>query len=198
MASAPKPAPAPEAAADQTNDTQAAGAAAPADSLEQNEQDRADEPRAGNPVHQYYVKDGGQSVGDIAEAVLGDNTPENRHHIWDWNRNQIASPEATVPGGNILRIASPEHASGGPPLHTLKNGALTDQELANATTTGDKPKADAAPANRALTRDMTPGRPGMPVGKHVPEGSSGSEAQARQDRREVEGAGAAGDDDFQA
>jgi hypothetical protein len=163
-------------------------------SLDAKEQDAADKSEVGHAIHQFYVKDGGQSVGDIAEEVLGGNTPENRHHIWDWNRNQVSSPEATVPGGNILRIVEPGKSSGGPTLNTLKASSLTDQDLQKANEVpGMAGTLDGPKVNRAVSRDMTPGK--GTAGSTVAPGSDGAEAQARQDARRQEG-GSAGDDGF--
>lgn len=166
-------------------------------SLEEREERVAKEPSRAHPIGQFFVKDGGQTVGEIAAQVMGSDTVENRHHLWDWNRNVLASPEARVPGGTILRIAEQGNASGGPALHELKNGALSNEDLRRSSPNigeGGQTEADEArqETNRAVTRDLTPGTAGNTQGANVPAGSSGAEAQARQDSDKPAGEGSEG------
>ena len=168
--------------------------------LAEKEDQRASKPEVGHQLHQFYVKTGGQTVGQVAEEVFGDNTPENRHHLWDWNRNVVPTPESTIPGGTIIRVAEPGNASGGPPLHHLTRDNITEGDLKGSSTTlgdGKSASVDQPKVNRAVSRDMSPGKSGGPD-RHIPEGSSGAVAQKVQDQRAAAGTkegGAAGEED---
>ena len=137
-------------------------------------------------MRKVHIRTGGP-LGSIAKELLGEDTPANRHHLWDWNRDILPSPEAVVPSGTDLTIAEPGFISGGPSLGELKRADLTSSDLAGASTVSnggkDVEKNKTSIGQRlARTGDATP-----PDGEDL--GNFGSEAtgaRLSQSRRERE------------
>ena len=138
-------------------------------------------------MHKVHVRTGGP-LGSIAKELLGEDTPENRHHLWDWNRDILPSPEATVPSGTDLTVAEPGFISGGPSLGELKRADLTHSDLKGASTVSNGGKSVEEGKSSIGQRLARTGDASVPEGEDLQNfGSEGTGARLSEGRRAREG-----------
>ena len=138
-------------------------------------------------MRRVHIRTGG-ALGGIAKELLGEDTPENRHHLWDWNRDILSSPEGVVPPGTDLTVAQPGYVSGGPSLQSLKRADLTHAELGQSSIVSNGGKNVEENKTSIGQRLARTGDASVPEGEDL--GSFGSEAagsRLSEDRRAREG-----------